>query len=153
MEQTAEIAAIRKSVTVRRPLEEAFALFTDGIATWWPLATHSIYGERAKTAVFEGRLGGRVYEIADDGEEGVWGSVSVWEPPHRIVYSWHPGRGEGTAQEVEIEFVSDGNDTRVEMEHRGWERAPEKRAGYDTGWDFVLGSYADAAAAGVRSGT
>jgi uncharacterized protein YndB with AHSA1/START domain len=149
MEQTAEIAAIRKSVTVRRPLEEAFALFTDRIDTWWPLATHSIYEERAKTAVFEGRPGGRLYEISVDGDEGVWGTVSVWEPPRRIVYSWHPGRDEETAQEVEIEFVAEGDGTRVEMEHRGWERAPEKRAGYDTGWDFVLGRYV--AAAGKES--
>lgn len=149
MEQTAEIAAIRKSVTVRRPLEEAFALFTDGIDTWWPLATHSIYEERAKTAVFEGRPGGRLYEISVDGDEGVWGTVSVWEPPHRIVYSWHPGRGQETAQEVEIEFAAEGDGTRIEMEHRGWERAPEKRAGYDTGWDFVLGRYV--AAAGKES--
>jgi uncharacterized protein YndB with AHSA1/START domain len=149
MEQTTEIAAIRKSVTVRRPIEEAFALFTDGIDTWWPLAKYSIYGERAETAVFEGRPGGRLYEISVDGEEGEWGTVSVWEPPNRVVYSWHPGRGEETAQEVEIEFVAEGDRTRVEMEHRGWERAPEKRAGYDAGWDFVLGRYV--AAAGKES--
>jgi uncharacterized protein YndB with AHSA1/START domain len=149
MEQTAEITAIRKSVTVRRPIEEAFALFTDGIDTWWPLATHSIYGERAKTAVFEGRRGGRLYEISHDGEEGVWGTVTMWDPPYRIVHSWYPGRGEETAQEVEIEFVAEGGRTRVEMEHRGWERAPERRAGYDTGWDFVLGRYV--AAAGKES--
>jgi uncharacterized protein YndB with AHSA1/START domain len=149
MEQTTEIAAIRKAVTVRRPIEEAFALFTDGIDTWWPLAKYSIYGERAETAVFEGRPGGRLYEISVDGDEGVWGTVSVWEPPNRVVYSWHPGRGEETAQEVEIEFVAEGDRTRVEMEHRGWERAPEKRAGYDAGWDFVLGRYV--AAAGKES--
>lgn len=145
MEQTAETAAINKSVTVRRSVEEAFALFTDGIATWWPLATHSVYNERARTAVFEGRLGGRVYEVSVDGEKGVWGTVLVWEPPHRIVYSWHPGRGEETAQEVEIRFDAWDEGTRIEIEHRGWERAPEKRAGYDTGWDFVLGCYMDAA--------
>jgi uncharacterized protein YndB with AHSA1/START domain len=141
MERTAEIAAIHKSVTVRRPVEEAFALFTEGIATWWPLATHSIYEERATTAVFESRVGGRLYEISIDGEKGVWGTVRVWAPPHRIVYSWHPGRGEETAQEVEVQFAADGVGTRVEIEHRGWERAPEQRSGYDEGWDFVLGQY------------
>jgi uncharacterized protein YndB with AHSA1/START domain len=145
MKQTAEIEAIRKSVTVRRPLEEAFAVFTEGIANWWPLATHSIFEERAATAVLEGRIGGRLYELSVDGEEGVWGTVSVWEPPNRIAYSWHPGRGSETAQEVEIRFAADGAETRVDVEHRGWERAPEKRAGYDEGWDFVLGRYVAAA--------
>jgi uncharacterized protein YndB with AHSA1/START domain len=145
MKQTAETAAIHKSVTVRRPLEEAFAAFTEGIATWWPLATYSIFEERASTAVVEGRVGGRLYEISVDGEEGVWGTVTVWEPPDRIAYSWHPGRGEETAQEVEIRFSADGAGTRVDVEHRGWERAPEKRAGYDEGWEFVLGRYVAAA--------
>lgn len=145
MEQTAEIAAIRKSVTVGRPVEEAFALFTEGIATWWPLQKHSIYEERASTAVVEGWVGGRLYERSVDGEEGLWGTVRVWEPPSRIVYSWHPGRGEETAQEVEIRFTPCDEGARVEMEHRGWERAPDKRAGYDEGWDFVLGRFTDAA--------
>jgi uncharacterized protein YndB with AHSA1/START domain len=149
MEQTAETAAIQKSATVPRPPEEAFALFTDGIATWWPLATHSIYDEWAATAVVEGRVGGRLYELSVDGEVGVWGTISVWEPPSRIVYSWHPGRGEETAQEVEVLFTADGEGTRVAIEHRGWERAPEKRDGYDEGWDIVLGCYVDAAEEGV----
>jgi uncharacterized protein YndB with AHSA1/START domain len=147
MQQTTEVAPIHKSVTVARPVEEAFALFTDGIATWWPLATHSIFDQRAATAVFEGRVGGRLYELSADGEEGVWGTVLVWEPPHRIVYSWHPGRGEETAQEVEIRFTAEGERTRVDLEHRGWERAPEKRPGYDEGWDVVLGHYVEAAGA------
>jgi hypothetical protein len=30
------------------------------------------------------------------------------------------------------------------MEHRGWERAPDKRAGYDEGWDFVLRRFVEA---------
>lgn len=153
MEKTVETSAIRKSIEVRRPVAEAFALFTDGIDRWWPLETHSIHGERARTAVLEGRVGGRLYEVSEEGEHGLWGTVTVWEPPHRLVYTWHPGRGEETAQEVEIQFVAVGGATRVELEHRGWERAPEKRAGYDEGWDFVLGRYAEAAGAGARSGT
>jgi uncharacterized protein YndB with AHSA1/START domain len=145
MQQTTEVAPIHKSVTVARPVDEAFALFTNGIAAWWPLATHSIFDERATTAVFEGHVGGRLYELSVDGEEGLWGTVLVWEPSHRIVYSWHPGRGEETAQEVEVRFSAEGDRTRVELEHRGWERAPEKRLGYDEGWDVVLGQYVQAA--------
>lgn len=46
-QQTTDIAPVTKVVTVNRPLGEAFRIFTEGIATWWPLATHSIYGDRA----------------------------------------------------------------------------------------------------------
>jgi uncharacterized protein YndB with AHSA1/START domain len=145
METTADTTAIRKSITVRRPIEEAFALFTDGIAEWWPLEKYSIHEERAATVAFEGRVGGRLYEVSDEGEEGLWGTVIAWEPPHRLAYTWHPGRGEETSQKVEIRFTPEGNGTRLDLEHRGWERAPESRGGYDKGWDAVLERYAAAA--------
>lgn len=146
-EQTTSVAPITKSVVVPRPREEAFRLFTEGIASWWPLGgRHSIYGEHAKSVALEGRVGGRLYEVSTDGEEGLWGTVMAWEPPNRFVCTWHPGRGEETAQELEIRFLPDDDGTRVELEHRGWESSPEKRSSYDEGWDFVLGRFAEAAA-------
>ncbi len=46
-----------------------------------------------------------------------------------------------------MQFRPDGEGTRVELEHRGWENvvleAPSKRDDYDTGWGYVLGKYAD----------
>jgi uncharacterized protein YndB with AHSA1/START domain len=145
-EQTTSVAPITKSVIVQRTPEEAFRLFTDGIATWWPLGgRHSLFDD-AESVVLEGRIGGRLYEVSASGEEGLWGTVTVWDPPHRLAYTWHPGRGEEAAQEVEVTFVPDNGGTKVELEHRGWDRAPEKRASYDEGWNKVLGRYVDAAA-------
>jgi uncharacterized protein YndB with AHSA1/START domain len=146
-EQTTSVAPISKSVVVPRTQEDAFRLFTEGLATWWPLRTHSITDPEPETAVFEPRVGGRLYERTSAGEELLWGTVTVWEPPDRLAYTWHPGRGEETAQEVEIRFLPVENGTRLELEHRGWERAPERRRGYDEGWDTVLGRYAETAAA------
>ena len=140
-----EVGPITKSIVVPRSPDEAFRLFTEGIASWWPLRTHSITDPEPETAVFEPGVGGRLYERTKAGEELLWGTVTVWEPPERIGYTWHPGRGEQTAQEVEIRFLPEGDGTRLELEHRGWERAPEKRAGYDEGWDKVLTRYVNAA--------
>ena len=146
---------IRRSVRVSRPVDEAFALFTDGIATWWPLGTHSIGSGRdgvsAETAVLEGREGGRLYERMSDGAEASWGTILAWEPPHRVVISWHVNPARVAPTEVEVRFVPDGDGTRVELEHRGWERlgaeADEARSGYasDSGWDAVLAEFASAA--------
>jgi hypothetical protein len=145
--QAASVAPITKSVVVPRTPEDAFRLFTEAIATWWPLGGgHSIYGERSKSVALESRVGGRLYEVSTDGEEGLWGTVTVWEPPHRFVCTWHPGRNAETAQELEVRFLPEGEGTQVHLEHRDWERAPEKRRGYDEGWDIVLGRYAEAAA-------
>jgi uncharacterized protein YndB with AHSA1/START domain len=137
------LPAITKTVTVRAPQEEAFRVFTDGIGSWWPAWRYSVGEEKVETVVFEAREGGRLYERWGDGTEHVWGTVQTCEPPERLVYSWHPGRDEGTAQEVEMRFVAEGEATRVEIEHRGWERLGEKGAeaqsGYDSGWEYVLG--------------
>ncbi len=141
---------VRKSITVRCSVEDAFRVFTDEIGSWWPLASHSVGGSRARTCAMEGRVGGRLFERLDDGTEETWGTVTAWEPPLRLSYTWHPGRDETTAQEVEMRFSPAGDGTRVELEHRGWEKlgdeAEETAKGYDSGWDYVLGQrYGDAA--------
>ena len=141
---------IRKAISVSCPVEHAFATFTDRIATWWPLGTHSIGEERAQTCVFEGRVGGRLYEIWDDGTECDWGAVTAWEPPHRIVFSWQPNPESPAPTEVELCFAAEGDGTRVEVEHRGWERLGDRAAeayeSYDSGWSGVLSIFAKAAA-------
>jgi uncharacterized protein YndB with AHSA1/START domain len=36
----------------------------------------------------EQRLGGRWYELSEDGSQADVGKVLVWEPPERFVISW-----------------------------------------------------------------
>jgi uncharacterized protein YndB with AHSA1/START domain len=143
MTTQAQIEAIRKSVTVKAAVEEAFRAFTDEINTWWPLATHSYAGEKATEAVFEGRNGGRVYERQEDGTEADWAEVIAWEPPERFVLEWKICPSE---VEVRFSYESEGM-TRVDLEHRGWERAGEgaeqMRDNYAGGWEFVLGKFAE----------
>ena len=137
---------VRKTISVTCSVDGAFTTFTEAIATWWPLGTHSVGEERAETAVFEGRVGGRIYEIWDDGTECDWGNVLAWEPPRRVVYSWQPNPESPAPTEVEVRFVADGDATRVEVEHRGWERLGDRAAeayeSYDSGWGVVLAAYA-----------
>ncbi|MDQ3823448.1 MAG: SRPBCC family protein [Actinomycetota bacterium] len=146
---------IRRSVKVNRSVEDAFALFTDGIGSWWPLESHSIGSGRdgvtAETAILEGGEGGRLYERMSDGAEASWGAVVAWEPPHRVVISWHVNPKRTAATEVEVRFAPDGDGTRVELEHRGWERlgaeAEDARSGYSSqsGWEAVLARYVEVA--------
>lgn len=142
-------APVRKEIHVACPIERAFSVFTEDIASWWPLRTHSIYGDEATDLVFEPGVGGQIYETNADGERGWWGEVQVWEAPHRIVYSWNPNPDRVETTEIEVRFVTEGDGTRVFLEHRGWERlgsiAEELRASYQSGWDPVLGAFAEAA--------
>ena len=51
--------------------------------------------------------------------------------------------------ELEVTFTADGDGTRVDLEHRGWERlgalAEEARSGYGENWNGVLALFAAAA--------
>jgi uncharacterized protein YndB with AHSA1/START domain len=136
-------------VVIAAPVEHAFRVFTEQIHTWWPLRTHAVAPSDATTAVLEGRIGGRLFERTSSGEEHLWGTLVTWDPPRRVGYTWHPGRGEETAQEVELTFTSDGEGTRVDLRHWGWEKLGDRMeqtvANYDEGWETVIGRYVERA--------
>lgn len=116
------IEPINLSFEVACPVDRAFAVWTGGIAQWWP-ADHTVSGESDLTVILEGRPGGRIFERCASGVEHVWGAVTIWEPPSRLGYTWHLNRDRSDATDVEIRFVPQGDRvTRVEIEHRGWER-------------------------------
>ena len=148
MSQKTDELAIRKSIVVSCSVERAFRVFTEDIGGWWPVGSHSIFGEDRAGVVFEGRVGGRVYEVDECGEEGLWGTLTAWDPPHTFAMTWHPGRGDDTAQDLEVRFTPEESSTRVDLLHTGWERLGDRMAevsqSYDQGWDVVLGRYAEA---------
>ena len=145
MSEALVIEAVRKTITVECVVEEAFRVFTADARSWWPVDSHSIHGERVHEITFEERAGGEVYELSESGEKGHWATVLAWDPPSRLVLAWNILEREPEATEVEVRFIPEGERTRVELEHRGWERLAEaaaaKRDDYDTGWAFVLGKY------------
>lgn len=143
IEEKASIAPVRKDVVVRCSPARAFWIFTRDIDDWWPRKSHSVGEDRSESVRLEPRLGGRVIETHSGGEEAIWGTILVWQPPHRLVLTWHPGRSVGDATEVEVVFTAHGDDTQVSLEHRGWERRRDGRAAqreYDQGWVPVLES-------------
>jgi uncharacterized protein YndB with AHSA1/START domain len=119
--------SVRKSVRVQAPQEVAWRVFTEQMGTWWPLANYKIGQAKAVDAVVEPEVGGRWYELGEDGSTCQWGSVLAWEPHSRLVLSW-----DITADwqydpqlktEIELRFIFDGkNATRVELEHRRLDR-------------------------------
>jgi uncharacterized protein YndB with AHSA1/START domain len=148
--ETTRVEPLRKTITVDASVEHAFEVFTERMGEWWPAKTHSAHKELADEAGLEPRLGGAIFELWRGGREN-WGEITVWEPPHRLVFTWHPGLRQEETTEVEVRFAAAGDSTVVELEHRGWEargdQAAEVRANYDQGWIGVLEQYAKAAAA------
>jgi len=148
MSTQAQDLVVRKSVVVDCSQQHAFDTFTEQIYSWWPFETHSPSDERPETAVFEPRVGGRVYDRVASGEEHEWATVLAWEPPERFVIDWHVNPS-APSTELEVRFIPEGEQTRVELEHRGWEAygedAGDRYASYNDGWDTVLKPFVAAA--------
>jgi uncharacterized protein YndB with AHSA1/START domain len=147
MTRTVAIAPVRKSIRVNVGQAHAFDVFTSEIGRWWP-RTHTIGKAPMKTAVMEPHLGGRWYELSEDGSQADVGKILVWEPPQRFVVSWDLNSSwkpdPAVSSEVEVRFIADGpNATRVELEHRKFERlgaeaGASMRKDVDGGWPGML---------------
>ena len=147
---TTSTPPVMRTVTVACSQEHAFTIFTEQIGQWWPLQTHTVFEESTAGVEF---VDGSLVERASDGRTDVWGEVITWDPPHQVVFTWHPGRPDGPLTEVRVTFTADGDRTRVDLEHHGWEsfgdRATDQRSGYAStdGWTMVLDSFRTSIAA------
>ena len=148
--------SVRTAVVVEVPVERAFAVFTEGIGTWWDPNHHLV--ESFDHMVFEPRVGGNIYDVGRDGSECRWARVLAYEPPTRLVFSWDITTSWeietdfAKASEVEVRFTEQGpNRTLVELEHchidrhgEGWESMRDA-VGSPNGWN--LSGFAAAAQA------
>ena len=128
--------------------DHAFRTWTARASAWWPLA-HTASGEKGLEIVFEGRVGGRIFERTPAGQEIEWGEVTAWEPSRRLRYRWRIAAVPEDATDVEIVFNAlAGGSTRVDVIHGGWERLGEKGISWRDvnrgGWDGVLPHYVEA---------
>lgn len=157
MNRTIQVAPVRKSVIVDATPAEAFEYFTAKIDRWWP-KEHHIGQTPVVESSIESFVGGRWFSRHQGGEESVIGHVIVWQPGERFVVTWEIGgdwksepRVELTS-ELEVRFIAESaTRTRVELEHRGFERmvkgGQEMRDGVDNGWPGILEKYAALCAA------
>ncbi|HVM75122.1 MAG TPA: SRPBCC domain-containing protein, partial [Candidatus Saccharimonadales bacterium] len=113
MSTEAAPAAVKRTLRVGVPVDHAFRLLTEKMGSWWP-STHHIAKTPFTEIVIEPRVGGRWFERDANGAQCDWGRVLVYEPPKRLVVSWHlqgdwsfdpsPAR----ASEVVFEFFAEG---------------------------------------------
>lgn len=132
-------APLLRVVSVDCAPERAYTVFIEQLSHWWPLADHGLFGADASLAV-EGDL---IVERSLDGRSAVWARVLERRPPELLRFSWHPGREEIDAGQVTVRFLPEGDGTRVELRHDGWERfadAADRRRPYvgPNAWGYVL---------------
>lgn len=150
MVAAAKFPSIVKSVRVRATPERAFAVFTTNVSKWWPPA-YTIGRSPIKEVVIEPHIGGRWYEIGEDGSECQWGDVLGWSPPALLALAWRINMNwvfdPSLLTEIEISFKDVGRgETEVRIEHSKFENFgddAETALKIFDGWDANLARYAD----------
>ena len=155
-------STVRTSIVVAVPIDKAFEFFSSEMTSWWP-QTHHIGSAPMVAAFIEPRVGGRWYELGDDGSESLWGTVLDWDPPRRLALSWHLDGDfrydpdDARSSRVDVRFYAlAGGSTRVELEHSGldahgptWMRL---RGRISSGWPTLLESFGQRVAGNEGSG-
>ncbi|PZO53264.1 MAG: ATPase [Alphaproteobacteria bacterium] len=120
------MSAVIVALRVKASPEEAFDVFTQEIAAWWrPNGLFQITPRGDGVLSFEGRerlittlASGKVFEI---------GKVTAWEPGVRVAFTWRQATfTPEQVTHVEVRFEPVGEETRVTVEHRGWDTVPQE---------------------------
>ena len=147
------------SVRIGVAPDRAFEAFTATIGDWW--RPHPLFATTPRAPgrlSFEPGPGGRLVETLEGGRLYEIGRVREWSPPHRLAFGWRPASvPPEQATEVVVSFEAVGVETRVTVEHRGWDAvAPENAARHGfplhatlshaaQWWRGALASFKDAA--------
>ena len=125
---TESLPPVLKSIRVKATPDHAYRVFTSEMDSWWP-RTHHIGASPMKRVVVEPHPQGAIYTDQEDGTICPWGTVLVWDPPHRFVMAWQVNPDWkfepelSKCSEVEVRFTpADDGTTLVELEHRNIQR-------------------------------
>jgi uncharacterized protein YndB with AHSA1/START domain len=148
-------ASLLVSVRVAATPQRAFDAFVSEISAWWqPNGLFEFTRGKAGELAFEPGVGGRLTETYEDGSAFEIGRVTAWEPPGRLAFTWRQASfGGDMLTNVLVRFEAAGEETRVVLEHSGWDSVPPKhvaRHGFPLGvfqqrhaewWQALLGRY------------
>ena len=127
------------ALRVKATPERAFTAFVDEIGAWWRPSVLFQTTPRPGRLSFEPGEGGRLIETREGGKVFEIGRIRVWEPPHRLVFAWRQASFPlDLHTEVEVAFQAVGEETRVSVEHRGFDQVPAGNAARHRFPDEVL---------------
>ena len=143
------------ALRVKAAPERAFAVFTTEIGQWWrPNGMFHFTPRSPGMIALEPGENGRLTETLANGKVFEIGKVRAWEPPHRLVVGWRQATFTPDQDtEVEVRFEAVGDETRVTVEHRGWDSVPQDHVArhrfpntiilqrHAVWWQSLLGSF------------
>jgi len=114
------------ALRVKATPERAWGAFVGEIGSWWRANPLFAFTPRDPGVLaFEPGEGGRLTETLASGKVFEIGKIRAWEPPRRLVFGWRQAAFAADQDtEVEIRFETVGEETRVTVEHTGWDSVP-----------------------------
>jgi len=121
------MSAVIVSLRVAATPQRAFEVFTQEIAAWWrPNGLFQLTPRGDGELRFEGGEGGRLVTKLPSGKEFEIGRINAWLPGERLAFSWRQATfTPHQITHVEVRFEPVGDETRVTIEHRGWDAIPQ----------------------------
>jgi uncharacterized protein YndB with AHSA1/START domain len=118
------------ALRVKASPARAFEVFTGEIGAWWrPNGLFQTTPRPPGRLSFEPGQDGRLIETLANGKVFEIGRILAWEPPARLVFTWRQATfPPDLTTEVEVRFEPVGEETRVSVEHRGFDKVPEGAA-------------------------
>lgn len=114
------------ALRVKASPDRAFEAFTREIGAWWrPNPLFAFTPRDPGALAFEPGAGGRLIETRSNGKVFEIGRIRAWDPPSRLVFGWRQATfAPDQDTEVEVRFERVGEETRVTVEHTGWDSVP-----------------------------
>lgn len=122
-------ARIVVSLRIKASPARVFDAFTAEIGAWWKPDALFAFTPRSPGALAFERTepggGRRLVERLPSGKVFEVGRVTVWTPGERLVFGWRQATFTPDMQtEVAVRFEAVGDETRVTVEHCGWQTVP-----------------------------
>lgn len=134
------MSSILVSLRVPATPAETFEIFTRDIALWWqPNPLFRFTPREGGILSFEPGEGGRFLETLPSGTVFVIGRIRIWRPGEALVFGWRQATfAKDQNTEVEVRFEAVGAETRVTVEHRGWDSVPQAHVARHAMADLVF---------------
>ncbi len=119
------MSAVIVSLRVKATPAEAFDVFTQEIGAWWrPSELFQLTPRGDGVLRFDAQE--RLVTTLANGKEFEIGRVTAWAPGERLAFTWRQvSFAPDQVTHVDVRFEPVGDETRVTVEHRGWDTIPQ----------------------------
>lgn len=121
-------SAVLVSLRIAATPQRTFEVFTQEIGAWWrPNGLFQLTPRGDGVLRFEGEVDGRLVTTLASGKEFEVGRITAWIPGERLAFSWRQATfTPDQVTHVDVRFEPAGEETRVTVEHRGWDAIPQE---------------------------